>query len=84
MMREPQVVVGAHHDPLFALDHDHRVFGPGDRLVPGVEPRRLDLPRLGKEIPALLEQRDVLQGLGVHGPPGRGVGKFSPRVTARA
>src|SRR5207302_1450577 len=31
MMREPQIVVGAHHDPLFAFDHDDRVFRVGDR-----------------------------------------------------
>src|SRR5207247_8417797 len=43
MMREPQVVVGAHHDPLFALDDDDRVFGAGDRLVPSVQPGGLDL-----------------------------------------
>ena len=69
MMREPQVVVGAHHDPVLAFDDDDGVFGAGDRLVPSVQPGGLDLARLGRESPALLEQRDVLQGLGAHGAP---------------
>ncbi len=70
MMREPQVVVGAHHDPLFALDHDDGVFGVRDRPEVGIEAGSLKLPRLGETL-ALVEQCNVLQGLGAHGAPGQ-------------
>src|SRR2546426_8096164 len=60
MVGEPQIVVGAHHDPGLALDHDDGVFGVGNRLEVRVQARRLHLAR-SCEILALVEQRDVLR-----------------------
>ena len=59
-MRQAQVVVGPQHDPLLALDDDDRVLGLGDRLEIRVQPRSLDFPGPG-ELPALVEERDMLQ-----------------------
>src|SRR6266704_3008367 len=65
VMGEAEVVVRPHHDPLLAFDDDDGVFGAGDRLEVGVQPRSLDLARPG-EVLTLVEQRDVLQGLCAH------------------
>ena len=62
---QAEVVVGPEHDPLLAFDDDHGVFRLRDRLEVRIEPRRLDLIGLG-ELPALVEQRDVLKGLSGH------------------
>jgi hypothetical protein len=67
MMREPQVVVGAHHDAFLALDDDDRVLGAGNRLEVRVQPGRLHLAGAG-EVAAFVEQRDVLQRLCAHEP----------------
>jgi len=48
MMGEPQVVVGAHHDPLFAFDDDDGVFGMRDRPEIRVQTDGLELPGLVK------------------------------------
>ena len=65
MMGEPQVVVGAHHDPVSAFDDDDGVFRAGDRLEIGVQSRRLHLARL-RETLAFVEERNVLQGFRAH------------------
>jgi hypothetical protein len=44
MMREPQVVVGAHHEPLLSFDDDDGVFGIGERLNTDTAPS-LELTR---------------------------------------
>src|SRR5207253_5258110 len=67
---------GAHHDPLFAFDDDDRVFGVGNGPEVRVQAHCLELPGLGERL-ALIEQCDVLQGLGVHGAPRAVMGKCS-------
>jgi hypothetical protein len=62
VMREAEVVVRPHHDPLLAFDDDDRVFGAGDGFEVRIQPRSLNLARPG-EVLTLVEQRDVLQGL---------------------
>ena len=54
MMGEPQVVVGAHHDPLFAFDDDDGVFGVRNRPEIRVQADGLKLPGLGEAL-ALVE-----------------------------
>ena len=66
MVGQAEVVVRPQHDPLLALDDDDGVLGLGDRLEVRVETRRLDFACLG-ELPALLEERDALEGLAIHG-----------------
>jgi hypothetical protein len=66
MVREAEVVVRPQHDPFPPLDHHHRVFRLGDGLEVRVQPCSLHLASLG-EVPALVEQRDVLERLCVHG-----------------
>ena len=65
MMREAEVVIRPHHDPLFAFDDDDGVFGAGDGFEVGIQPGSLDFARPG-EILTLVEQRDVLQGVCAH------------------
>jgi hypothetical protein len=77
MMGEPQIVVGAHHDPLFAFDDDDGVFRVGNGPEVRVQAHGLQLSSLGERL-ALIEQCDVLQGLGVHGAPRAVIGKMQP------
>src|SRR2546430_8180803 len=55
-------------DARLAFDHHDRVFRLRNRLEPRVQPGRSYLvgPR---EVLALVEERNVLQGLGTHGAP---------------
>ena len=65
-MGEAEVVVGPQHDPLLAVDDDDGVFRLRDRIEVGIQAGGLDLTGLG-ELPALLEERDLLKLLGIHG-----------------
>src|SRR5205807_97032 len=68
LMRQPEIVIGAHHDARLAFDHHDRVFRLRNRLEPRVQAGRSNL--VGPcEVLALVEERDVLQGLGTHGAP---------------
>ena len=66
MMRQAQIVVRAEHDPLLTVDDDDGVFRFRDRIEVRIQPKRLNLARLG-EVPALVEQRDLLKLLSIHG-----------------
>ena len=73
MMGQTQVVVRPEHDPLLTLNDDNRVLGLGNRLEVRIQPGRLHFPRT-RELPALLEQRDLLEGLSIHGTSARSEG----------
>ena len=63
---QAEVIVRPEHDPLLAVDDDDGVLRFGNRIEVRIQARRLNLTRLG-ELPALVEQRDLLKLLSVHG-----------------
>src|SRR5690606_7555828 len=67
-MGQAEVVVGAEHHELAALDDDYGVLGFGYRLEVRVQAGGLGLA-CGSELPALLEQGDLsLDGIDRHVP----------------
>jgi hypothetical protein len=82
MVGEAQVVVGPQHDPLVPIDDDDGVFRFRDRIEVGIEAGGLDLPGLGEQ-PALLEERDLLKLLGIHGTSEHGGGNDCPHIALR-
>jgi hypothetical protein len=66
MMGEAEVVVRAQHDPLLTVNNDNGVLRLGNRIEVRIQPDGLQLARFGK-LTALIEQRDLLELLGVHG-----------------
>ena len=82
MMGQAQIVVGPQHDPLLAVDDDHGVFRLRNRFEIGIKAGGLDLTGLG-ELPALLEERDLLKLLGIHGPSEQGGGMHCSHIALR-
>jgi hypothetical protein len=66
MMRKSQVIVRPQHDPLLTVNNNDGILRLGDRIEVRIQPDGLQLARFGK-LTALLEQRDLLELLGVHG-----------------
>jgi hypothetical protein len=65
MVRQAEVVVRPQHNPLLAVDDDDGVFRLGDGFEIRIQADGLQLMRFG-EFAALVEQRDLLQLLGIH------------------
>jgi hypothetical protein len=76
MMSETQVIVRPEHDPLLTVNDNDSVLRFGNRIEIRIQPDRLQLARFG-ELSALLEQRDLLKLLCVHGSSARRGGQGS-------
>jgi hypothetical protein len=66
MVGQAEVVVGPEHDPLLSVDDDDGILRFGNRIEVRIEANGLQLTRFG-EFAALVEQRDLLKLLGIHG-----------------
>ena len=66
MVGQAEVVVRPEHDPLLAVDDDDGVLRLGDRIEVRIQAHRLQLTRFG-EFAALIEKRDLLKLLSIHG-----------------
>ena len=74
MVGQAEVVVRPQHDPLLAVDDDDGVLRFGNRIEVRIEAGGLQLARFG-ELAALVEQRDLLKLLSIHGASARSGGE---------
>ena len=79
MVGQAEVVVGPQHDPLLAVDDDDGVLRFGNRIEVRIQADGLQLTRFG-ELPALVEQRDLLKLLSIHGASARVEVRRGPHI----
>ena len=74
MVSQAEVVVGPQHDPFLAVDDDDGVLRFGNRIEVRIEANGLQLTGFG-EFAALVEERDLLKLLSIHGASARSGGE---------
>ena len=82
MVGQPEVVVRAEHDPLLTVNDDDGVLRFGNRLEVRIQADPLQFTRFG-ELPALLEESDLLQLLCIHDASARRGGQIIPTSLCR-
>src|SRR5918997_874204 len=80
-MCQAEIVVRPQHDPLLTVNDNDGVLRLGNRIEVRIEAHPLQLARFG-ELPALLEQRDLLELLGVHDASARRGSKHAHRYVS--
>ena len=82
MVGQAEVVVGPQHDPFLSVDDDDGVLRFGNRIEVWIEANSLQLTRFG-EFAALVEERDLLKLLSIHGASARSGGEEGPHIAMR-
>ena len=77
MVGQAEIVVRPEHDPLLTVNDHDGVLRFGNRIEVRIQANGLQLARF-RELPALLEQRDLLKLLCIHGASARRGGRTSP------